>query len=120
MSEERSTYRVNSTPANLDAFRNRPCTLLCSDPDYVPPEPEEVDALIKLSGWSQNDTAKLVGVNYNPKKGSPTVRRWRANKASESYREIPYAAWRLMLFYAGVVTVKEDLDTLSFQAREDR
>ncbi len=108
MSEKRATYQaVAAAPATLAAFKGRQCALPFSHPDYVPPTPVEVDALTKLMGWSQNDTAKLVGVTYNPKKGSSTIRKWRAATTSDDYREIPYSAWRLLLLYAGVVSVEE-------------
>lgn len=110
MSEQRGTYNVGATaPATLMAFKQRRCVLPYAHPDYQPPTPEEVDALVKLAGWSQNDAAKLTGVTYNPKKGSSTIRKWRANSHSTDYREIPYSAWRLFLLYAGVVSVADDL-----------
>jgi len=110
MSEQRGAYNVGaSAPAALVAFKSRRCALLYAHPDYEPPTPDEVDALIKLAGWSQNDTAKLVGVTYNPKKGSSTIRKWRAPKSSTDCRAIPYSAWRLLLLYAGVVSIDDDL-----------
>jgi len=96
-------------PISLDAFRNRPCALPFGGPSYVPPTPQEVDRLIKLAGWSQSGVARLVGVTYNPKKGSSTIRKWRANTDKDDYREIPYSAWRLMLLYAGVVSIEDGL-----------
>jgi hypothetical protein len=99
-----------SLPISLEAFRNRPCALPFSHAAYMPPTPEEVDRLIDLAGWSQNVTAKLVGVAYNPKKGSSTVRKWKAAVEKDDSREIPYSAWRLMLIYAGVVSVSDGLD----------
>jgi hypothetical protein len=99
-----------SLPASLEAFSNRPCALPFSHPAYVPPTPQEVDRLIKLVGWSQNTVAMLVGVHYNPKKGSSTIRKWRASVDKDDYREIPYSAWRLMLVYASVVSVIDGLD----------
>lgn len=107
MSEPRAIYGQEVTPASLDAFKNRPCSLPYCHPDYRPPTPEEVTALIKLAGWSQRETALITGVNYNPKKGSTIVRRWRAPEESAEHRAIPYAAWRLLLEQAGVVTVDE-------------
>lgn len=110
MSEDRTTYDAGAVaPATLTAFKRRPCVLPFSHPDYRPPSPDEVDALIKLMGWSQNDTAKLVGVTYNPKKGSSTIRKWRSATTSSDFREIPYSAWRLLLLYAGVVSVAHGL-----------
>lgn len=98
-----------SLPVSLEAFKNRPCALPFENPAYVPPTPQEVDRLIKLKGWSQSVTAKLVGVTYDPKKGSSTIRKWRTSVEKDDYREIPYSAWRLMLLYAGVVSVEDGL-----------
>ncbi|MCU7845327.1 MAG: hypothetical protein KZQ93_15970 [Candidatus Thiodiazotropha sp. (ex Monitilora ramsayi)] len=94
-------------PRSLDAFKTRACTLPFGNPDYRPPDPEEVAALTELMGWSQSVTARLVGVNYDPKKGSTTVRKWKTSREKKEHREIPYAAWRLMLLYAGVVALED-------------
>ncbi len=96
-------------PSSVDAFRNRPCALPFGSPSYVPPTPQEVDRLIQLVGWSQNGVARLVGVTFNPKKGSSTIRKWRASVGKDDHREIPYSAWRLMLLYAGVVSIADGL-----------
>lgn len=103
MSSKIPTYQNgNAQPATLDALANRPCCLPFIDEKYTPPKPSEVAALISLMGWSQNDVAKMVGVNYDPKKGSATVRRWKAKEGDSQARAIPYAAWRLMLITAGI------------------
>lgn len=101
------THAQYTVPGCIDRndLAQRPCARLFSDPEYVPPTPEEVDGLIKLMGWSQVDTAKIAGVNYDSKKGSPTVRRWRTSENNPEHRSIPYAAWRLMLLTAGIVEV---------------
>ena len=113
MSDKIPVYESgNSLPVTLDAFRNRPCGLPYSHENYRPPEPSEVKALVKLMGWSQSNVAKLVGVTYNPKKGSTTVRKWQTDKGSAEYREIPYSAWRHLLVCARVVTVDEELAAL--------
>ncbi|MEE8058586.1 MAG: hypothetical protein V3T17_12225 [Pseudomonadales bacterium] len=105
MSQNSPAYNAGgATPATFAALKNKACALPYSSDKYEPPTPDEIDALIKLAGWSQNDAAKIVGVTYNPKKGSSTIRKWRAKNPKE-YREIPYAAWRLMLLHAGVVNV---------------
>jgi hypothetical protein len=98
-----------SLPSSLDGFKNRPCALPFGNPAYAPPTPQEVDRLIKLAGWSQTGVARLVGVTFNLKKGSSTIRKWRANVEKDDARQIPYSAWRLMLLYAGVVSVEEGL-----------
>lgn len=90
-------------PQLLEAFHNKPCALPFYDPGYEQPTPSEVDALIKLAGWSQSQAAKIVGVTFNPRKGSTTIRKWRTRIESREHRAIPYAAWRLMLVTAGLV-----------------
>lgn len=106
MNEERTTYDTGgSLPMTIEAFRNRPCSLLFSDPKYTQPEPQEVAQLIRLAGWSQNQVANLVGVNSDPKRGSSTIRKWKSHKAKDDHRPIPYSAWRLMLLHAGVVSL---------------
>lgn len=100
-------------PQSLEALRNRPCALPFYDPEYEPPTPGEVNALIKLVGWSQNQAAKIVGVTFNPKKGSTTIRKWRTRIESMEHRAIPYAAWRLMLVTAGQVKTEVPITTSS-------
>lgn len=87
----------------LQQFQDLPCALRFVDDGFRLPTAAEVDALVKAVGWSQNDVAKLVGVSFNPEKGSPTVRRWRTDEQYAEHRPIPYSAWRLMLIAAGVV-----------------
>jgi len=112
--ETRPFYDVGgSLPSSLDSFSNRPCALVFSNAGYVPPTPQEVDQLIKLKGWSQSQAAALVGVSFHPKKGSSTIRKWRSNPDSDDFRPIPYSAWRLLLIYAGVVSVDDGLAALN-------
>ncbi len=101
MSEDRATYKVTATPSTLQAFKNLPCALPYDHEHFVPPSPGQVAALIELTGWSQNQVAKICGVNYGPK-GSTAVRKWKTVTGSES-RAIPYAAWRLLLLHSNVV-----------------
>ena len=113
MSETHTQYNTGGEPPKtIQALRNRPCSLPAADPAYKKPTPEELAALIKIAGWSQNDVAKLTGVSYNPQKGSPTVRRWKAPEDKKDHRDIPYATWRLLLIAAGVCDINQDLTTL--------
>lgn len=117
MSEQSPLYDVgNVLPETLEAFRNRACALPYSNPSYTPPSYLEVKRLLELAGWSQNDTAKLVGVSWNPKKGYSTVRKWKAPSEKSDSRDIPYSAWRLLLLYANVVTLEDDLCSMASQS----
>lgn len=120
MSEDRGTYGPVGVPQTIEAFQNRLCSLPAWNPNYKPPEPEEVDALIKAAGWSQRKAAMIVGVPFVEKKGSTTIRKWRTPRLhpgtglpNAEHRQIPYSAWRLMLEYAGVVTVEDGLRELA-------
>ncbi len=106
--ETRAPYRLPGAEEFAD-LASRDCCRLFSDPLYRAPTPEEVTGLIKLAGWSQTDTAKLVGVTFDPKKGSQTIRRWRSPVHSGEHRAIPYSAWRLLLLHAGLVSVSGDI-----------
>jgi len=99
-------------PLALAGFEQLRCALPFTDENYLPPEPAMVGQLINLAGWSQNDAAKLVGVSWNPKKGSSTIRKWKSAKGEKEHRPIPYSAWRLLLIYAGVVTARDGLKSI--------
>lgn len=102
--EDRANYAGVGIPQTIEAFRNRRCSLLFADFNYEPPTPEEVKALIAVAEWSQTQVSEIVGVSHNAK-GSTTIRKWRSPIESPEHRKIPYAAWRLMLIHAGVVTL---------------
>jgi hypothetical protein len=90
MTEEKAPYQVGNGPEfTLEDLAGRDCARKFSDPRYRPPTPEEVNGLIKLAGWSQNEAAKIAGLNYLP---------------NEEFQQINYAVWRLMLITAGVVS----------------
>jgi len=111
MSENIAAYQVGKKPLpeTLEAFRNHPSALLSTDPNFRLPTPEEIKRLRQLAGWSQVQAAKLVGVAFDPKKGSTSIRRWERAEDKPDHRLISYAAWRLMLIYASVVTVDQGL-----------
>ena len=87
----------------LAALESKSCTLLFADPCYQPPSAAEVAGLIKVMGWSQRQVANIVGVASN-QKGSSAVRKWKTTEGMPEHRAIPYAAWRLLLLEAGVVS----------------
>lgn len=116
MSEIKKAYNTGgNVPLTIEAFKNHPSALPFSQ-GYQEPGPEIVEALIALAGWSQNQVAMITGVSYNPKKGSPTVRRWKTT--SGEHKQIPYANWRLMLLAAGVVKIQSDVDCALTQNRK--
>ena len=97
---------------SLDQLKALPSTLPYCHPNYKSPTPSEVDAVIRLGGLSQRQAALVTGVR-NTVKGSPTIRRWKSHKDSEQHREIPYAAWRLLLEYVGVASSEQTRKALS-------
>lgn len=117
-------------PLSLEDFKALPCILLFTDPDFVEPTHLEVKSLIRLAGLSQSRVAKITGmkVQYHAKlpvpdiestaitdepartaKGSNTVRRWLLPHDNTNSRQIPYAAWRLLLLHSGVITLDDEL-----------
>jgi hypothetical protein len=105
MSEEKATYQiVGDDRLTLKEMKTWPSARLYTDPRYVQPSPEQLKQLQLFAGWSQTDVASLAGVVFDPDKGSSTVRRWRAPVKNSQHRDISYAAWRLLLIHAGVVT----------------
>lgn len=105
MSEVKAIYKVSN---DLVIFSNKACVKRQSEAGYLPPKPDEVKTLIDLSGINRKKWALLLGVSYNDKKGSSTIRRWTMNEEANDYRQISYSVWRLMLIYAGLVDSNED------------
>ncbi len=104
----------NKLEIDFAKLKASPCALPFFHPNYRPPTPEEVAALIKISGLSQRQAALVVGVNSNPK-GSPTIRRWKTRVEDKEHRTIPYAAWRLLLEFTGISSTEETRRTLIIQ-----
>lgn len=103
---ESASYTVKRK--DLKDIRNT--TLNLYHAGWVQPTPEEVRALIVILGESihcekltGSQVAALVGL-----KDSRNVRKWTAPIDSSNYTKIPYAVWRLLLVYAGIV--KADLN----------
>lgn len=63
--------------------------------NYQGPEPSLVRALIESSGWQQSEVADLLRVNAS------TIRRWTANSEQSQSREMPFAAWVVLLQATG-------------------
>lgn len=77
---------------------------LYADPDYLPPTPEDIRAVMHMLGMTAEELARLVGV-----KDGRAVRRWLAPSTAKSHAQIDYAIWRLMLLEAGLVESPKSL-----------
>ena len=106
---DRSISSQQEAPFDREAFQALPCVRVQTDPAYQPPTPEQVKLLRNHLTLGQVACAKLLGVSYNPEKGSTTIRRWEAAIESSNHRSIPYSAWRLMLAAAQLVDLDDDL-----------
>lgn len=71
---------------------------LYADPEYRPPTPDEIRAVMQQLGMTAEQLALLVGV-----KNGRAVRRWLAPETANSHAQIDYAIWRLMLLEAGLI-----------------
>lgn len=103
---------VKSSELTLERLKASPSVLPYSHPDYEPPTPEEVSFVIAVAELSQRKAALVTGAQANVK-GSATIRRWKTPSTSESHRPIPYAAWRLLLEYAGIASTDETRTAMS-------
>lgn len=113
MSEQTPNYgNTERIPATLGAFSNLPCARRYTE-GYEAPNPDQVKALIELSGLNRRQWAQLLGVTYSEKHGSTTLRKWTMKQDAKDYRQIPYTTWRLMLIYMGIVDAIKDREQLN-------
>lgn len=111
MSEQTPCYgNPDRKPESLQAFANLPCALSYIEPGYMPPEPEQIKALLDLSGLNRRQWAEVLGVTYSDKHGSTTIRKWCMDKSAKDYREIPYSTWRFMLAVVGIIDPRMDAE----------
>lgn len=97
---------------SVTEFFNKNCCLPFVDPYYEHPTPEDIKYLQKLNGWTHIQMAKLVGVTFNEKSGSSTIRKWCTKFDSPEYRAIPYSAWRLLLSYSSTRKLSSEAVTI--------
>ena len=103
MTQEHTHYGPKNTPTMAE-MAHRPCTRRFSDPGYIPPTWSDLRDLMALMGWQGADVAAITGAASTAKAGSRTVRRWTADPdKTQEARNIPYAAWRLLLIESGIV-----------------
>ncbi|HGF7521727.1 TPA: hypothetical protein AB5A43_003171 [Vibrio cholerae] len=108
MSEDYKIYLVGSAPTTKEAFKNRPCTLPLSHPDFVIPTPQEVKALRMILGFSQAELGRFAGKKVTSK-GCSQVRKWETSQQSDEHRVIDLGIWRMMLYSAGISKVSDDI-----------
>ena len=70
---------------------------LYTDPQYQPPTPADVRAVLRQLGYKSSEVARVVGVS------SETVRKWQTSTESSGHKAMPYGAWRLLLIEADLV-----------------
>ncbi len=108
MSEEKTEYLVNVQFDDLpwDTFCKSASLKPFSSGSYVSPDPREVFTLINKMGWTHQDVAMIVGVQFDEDKGrgSTTVRGWMRPQHSKAHRKITYSVWRLLLINAALAT----------------
>lgn len=113
MSENTPAYGDDDVvPTTIEAFKNHSSSRPFNDALFRLPNPAEIKALREIMGWNTRKTARLLGINYTVEKGSPTLRRWQTEVDKKEHRSIPYAAWRLMLICAGVISINEVLRSM--------
>lgn len=107
MSEQNQIYLNCSSeiPNSIEGFKKLSSSMRFESGNYEPPTPKQIKALRLMLKMSQNDVAKLVGVTWNAKKGSSSVRKWETEVSSNEHRTIGYSHWRGLLLHAGVVDV---------------
>ena len=90
MTETRNTYGADTGTPN-------PRSLLpYTDPNYQPPNNNDVRMVIKGSPYNGTQIADLLGVS------SRHVRRWQSDPSTSNFVQIPYRCWRLLLLETGI------------------
>lgn len=93
MSETKEPYFVSGQQVDP----NENTLLLYTDICYEPPSVTDLRSVIRKLGLSGSEVASRVGVSPD------NVRKWQATRDSPNHKQIPYAAWRLLLIEAGLV-----------------
>ena len=105
MSQTRSGYGC-ATAVALEAFRDRPCSLPKTHPDYLPPTTQEVKSLRNLLGFPQAMLGDFWGKSYHLK-DCKAARHWETTIESKEHNPIDHCALQLMLLAAGVISIDE-------------
>lgn len=88
---------------SVDSVRNKlnPATLKTAI-EWESPTCTEVREVIRLTGLSGSAVARELGL-----KDSRNLRNWQMLKTPDAKSSIPYAAWALLCFYAGLGMIFE-------------
>lgn len=92
----------------LDDLIESKCTLPLSDPDYIPPTPEQIKWLRAYLGLSQAKLGYFLGKTVT-QKGCSIVRKWETESDKKEHREIDANAWRRMLYAADLASPSDDV-----------
>lgn len=98
MTEEPAGYKVDVEEGVI----RQSCLRSFDDPQYTQPLPSEVRTLIQKLDMSGNQVALYLGVV-----SGRTIRKWQTNADTQNNNHIPYAAWRLLLIRAGLITLED-------------
>jgi len=114
--ENRAIYDTGNSEINsLAAFKRLPCAKPYFHPDYRQPTADDVTTLLRLADLRPKKIAAITGIQWTQKKGSTLIRKWKtskvnsAGKPNKEHRQISHSSWRLLLLYAGVVEIEDDL-----------
>lgn len=96
--ETRAPYTVTPAAPALD-----PAILAEAENGFRQPTPDELRQVIKMC--YRPDGSTFTGADVGALTGTigRSVRRWTAPVGDDGHRDIPYAAWRLILIAAGLV-----------------
>lgn len=112
MTEKRASYSSSNAPIQtIEALKNRPCSLHWTDPNYVPPTPEDITALQNIMGWKAREMGAITGSTFT-EKGCNTVRRWKLPEGHRDHQKIHWSSWRMLLMVAGVVSVDDERELI--------
>lgn len=81
-----------------------------SDPAYTPATADDLRELMRQTGLTGSQTARLIGVN------SRTIRKWTTSEGMPNSAEIPYAAWRLLLIETRVIQNEPEIKRHNYDA----
>ena len=101
----------SQVPETLAAFQALPCTRFFTDPrGYAEPSPWQVRQLVRLTGWSIAQVAKITGAAVNDKTASSKVRSWMAPPMAKNHQKIPYGAWVMLLLEAKLLEYRATIE----------